>query len=90
MEREIVKIDEDEFGDQTGYGPWEWEGEVYYFVTRMPNNNCDGQGTDVIVQRESDDKFFKFTWFLSFSETYHFDDELVEVFEITKITTIYE
>jgi len=56
----------------------------------MPNNHCDGQGTDVIVKRESDGKYFKFTWILSFSETYHMDDEMLEVFPKTIKTIKYE
>lgn len=90
MKREIIKIDEDEFEDQTGYGPWEWEGEVYDKVAEFPNTHCDGQGTDVIVKRQSDGKFFKFTWILTRSENYHMDDEMTEVFERTIVTTIYE
>jgi hypothetical protein len=90
MEREVISIDEEEFGDQTGSGPWEWEGQTYTKVTDIPNNNCDGKGTDVIIKRESDGKFFKFTWILSFSENYYMDDEIVEVFPKQTITVTYE
>jgi hypothetical protein len=89
IEREVISLDED-FEDQTGNGPWEYQGEVYNKITENPNNNCDGQGTDVIVQRESDGKYFEFTWILSRSETYWMDDEMSEVFPKTITTTIYE
>jgi hypothetical protein len=90
MKRETIEIDDDEFEDQTGSGPWEWQNEVYDKVTEFPNNNCDGQGTDVIVKRQSDGKFFKFTWFIGWSENYHMAREMREVFERTIVTSIYE
>ena len=86
-DRETIELDEEEFDDQTGSGPWEYRGEVYHKVTDMPNNHCDGQGTDVIVKRLSDGKHFKFTWILTRSENYDMGDEMVEVFP-KKITTI--
>lgn len=88
-DREVISLDEN-FEDQTGYGPWEYEGEVYNKITDYPNNKCDGQGTDVIVQRVSDNKFFKFTWILSRSENYYMDDEMEEVFPKTITKIIYE
>ena len=88
-EREVIEITED-FDDQTGYGPWEYQGEVYNKVNQYPDNNCDGQCTRVIVQRESDGKYFEFTWMLAFSQTYHMSDEMVEVFPKKITTTIYE
>ena len=88
-ERERINLTED-FEDQTGYGPWDYEGEIYTKIDSFPDNNCDGQCTRVIVQRESDGKFFEFTWMLSFSENYHMDDEMVQVFPKTITTKIYE
>jgi hypothetical protein len=91
MDRERINIeDEDAFGDQTGNGPWELNGETYTFVTEIEHNKCDGQCTDVIIKRESDGKYFKFTWMLSFSENYYFDDEIVEVFPKQTIKVTYE
>ena len=87
--REVIKLTE-EFDDQTGDGPWEYEGETYNKIAESPDNNCDGQCTRVIVQRVSDGKYFKFTWLLSFSQNYHMDDKMVEVFPKIINTTIYE
>jgi hypothetical protein len=89
-ERERIAIDEEEFGDQTGDGPWEWEGQTYTKVTEMPDNACDGQCTRVICKRESDGKYFKFTWMLSFSQNYYMDDEIIEVFPKQIVTVEYE
>jgi len=88
-ERERIPLDDD-FEDQTGYGPWEYKEQVYNKVTEVPNTHCDGEGTDVIVQRVSDNKYFKFTWILTRSENYHMDDEMVEVYPKLITTTIYE
>jgi len=87
--REVIVLT-DEFDDQTGYGPWEYQDQIYKKITEYANNQCDGQGTDVIVQRESDGKYFKFTWILSFSQNYYFDDEMVEVFPKKITKTKYE
>lgn len=89
MKRERIELTDD-FDDQTGYGPWEYQGEIYNKITEFPDNNCDGQCTRVIVQRKSDGKHFEFTWMLSFSEKYYMDDEMVEVFPKTITTTIYK
>jgi hypothetical protein len=57
-------------------------------VTTLANNECDGQGHDVIVKRTSDGKFFKYFWMLTFSEKYYFSDEMKEVFPKTITTYI--
>jgi len=88
-ERIVISLDEN-FEDQTSDGPWEYEREFYNKITDYPNNHCDGQGTDVIVQRVSDLKYFRFTWILSRSENYYMDDEMEEVFPKTITKIIYE
>ena len=87
--REKIKIDES-FGDQTSYGPWVYKDEMYVKINE--SSSCgDGQEHNVIVQRESDNKYFKFTWTYfpdSCSSDYEYDDCLIEVFPKTSI--IYE
>jgi len=86
--REIIKIDES-FGDQTGQGPWDYKNEIYSKINEVKRHG-DGQETDVIVQRKSDNKYFKFTWTYfpdSCSDDYEFDNELCEVFPNSMIIT---
>lgn len=91
MKREIIKLtelekEEIDFTDDKG---WELDnGEIFDYVTTLPNTNCDGQGHDVIVKRTSDGKFFKYFWMLTFSENYYFSDEMEEVFPKTITTYI--
>jgi len=79
----------DEFEDQTCDGPWEMEGETYKKITETLSHS-DGECTTVIVQRESDEKFFSFSWVYTYSQNYSMDDELYEVFPKTITTTTYE
>ena len=61
MKREEIEItDTEEFGDFTGDGPWKWEGQTYNKVEKIHRHNCDGECWDMIIQRESDKKYFKF------------------------------
>jgi len=84
VKREIVNIDEN-FGDQTSNGPWEFEGEVYTKVDQSEKFG-DGREVTVVVQRESDKKYFVFTWvWFPSAGDYEFDDRLKEVFPV--ITT---
>jgi hypothetical protein len=93
--REIVKVTGDDFGDFTGYGPWEVNGEVYEKVTEINTSHMsDGESRKVIVKRQSDGKFFKFDWWDAGSHNgYIFCDGgegLEEVFPKVITTTIYE
>jgi len=91
MSKEIIKItDLRAFGDETGDGPWEVNGETYTFVETYRGEHCDGECHNVIVKRESDDKLFKFTW-RYYRDNYYFNDpELEEVTPKTITKTIYE
>lgn len=89
IEREIVKID-DSFEDQTSRGPWEFKGETYDYITESEKFG-DGVETSVIVQRRSDEKYFRFCYCYfpnSCGESYEFDTELEEVFP--KASVVYE
>lgn len=69
----------------------ELKGETYQQVTRVNMSEfSDGPSWDYIIQRQSDDKFFKFNiWDAGEHNGYVFEDEyIIEVFE--KRTTIYE
>lgn len=94
IKREFIKVTGEEFGDFTGYGPWEVKGEKYYKVTEINTSHMsDGESWDVIIQRESDDKFFKFNWWEGGNDGYVFcdgEDGIEEVFAKTKRATIYE
>jgi hypothetical protein len=61
MKIEKIKIDET-FGDQAGFGPWEYKGEIYTIVDYVQKHDNEKTETEVRIQRKSDGKFFKFTW----------------------------
>ncbi len=88
IEREIVKVTADDIEDYTDdSGSWDIHGEIYHFVKDILVP-ADGEGHDVIIQRESDKKFFRFCWCLTRSETYRFYDDFTEVFEKVETVTI--
>lgn len=89
-EREVVKVDLDKF-DFTSKGPWEVDGHEYIFIEDKPTDDCDGECHNVIIKRTTDNKFFSYDWWYHPSSgDYIFEDEqLVEVFKKTTITTIY-
>jgi len=92
MKKEVIKLNELELEeiDFTAESEFELDnGDVFEYIDTIPNNNCDGQGQDVIYKRESDGKFFKHFWMLTFSENYHFSDTMTEVIPETKTITTY-
>ena len=95
MEREVVKVSGDDFGDFTSNGPWYVNGETYTLVKQINNTpHCDGECWEVIVKRESDQKYFKFDWWdAGYHNGYIFcdgSDGLTEVFPKQVITVTYE
>ena len=92
IEREIIKINQENWGDFTGHGPWELNGEIYNFIEDYPSRDCDGECHNVVVERQSDKKLFRFTWEYSHGRgNYYFDDdELEEVFLKIVTTRKYE
>ena len=89
IEREIITLTEEDNSDFTGRGPWTINCEDYIFVEDYPSQDCDGECHNVIMVRESDEKYFRFTW-QYYHDNYYFDDELYEVFPKTTLKTIYE
>ena len=47
-DREIIILDKELWGDFTGYGPWEYNGETYVFVEDYPSHDCDGECHNVV------------------------------------------
>lgn len=92
MDRESFIIPEDEIDDYTGIGPWKFKNEIYNFIEDYPGIDCDGECHNIIVQRESDLKYFHFTWMLTRSENYHYEGHWVEVKSkiITSIIWIWD
>jgi hypothetical protein len=76
--KETFNVGEEEMDDFTGNGPWEISGQTYTFVDDVLVSG-DGEAHDVIVQRQSDGKYFKFGWCLSWSQNYHYDPHWREV-----------
>lgn len=89
MIRETFKVPEDDLGDFTNKGPWEIKGETYVFIDDYPTRDCDGECHNVIIKRESDQKYFKFTW-QYYRDNYYYEDEFVEVFPETVTKTTYK
>ena len=62
MEKEKIKLTEEEmeFFDFTGGSKWELRGEIYDFVEEIRTDEMsDGESWDIVVKRQSDNKFFK-------------------------------
>jgi len=87
--REKIAIDKS-FGDLTDNGPWFFQGETYRYIDEIVDFG-DGEEHWVIVQRESDRKFFTFCWIYSHRSGdyfFEYDLPLTEVFQ--KPTVTYE
>jgi len=87
-EREIILVDYHE-NDFTSTGPWIINNETYNFVEDYMDGSCDGECHNVIILREKDNKYFKFTWNY-YHENYYFQDKFVEVFPTIITKTIYK
>ena len=87
IKRESFYVPEDEIDYFTSKGTWKIKGEVYNFVEDYPSRDCDGECHNVVVQRESDKKYFEFSWMYTYSQNYHYEDEWREVFR-KEVTTI--
>lgn len=90
LEREKFTFPESEIKDFTSNDEWEFNGEIYKFVEDYPSRDCDGECHNVVTQRKSDGKYFKFNWLYSYSQNYYYEEDWVEVFKevVTKINWI--
>jgi hypothetical protein len=90
-ERESYTISKDTWGDGdfTSEDQWEFEGETYVFM-RDELVSGDGEAHRVICQRESDGKYFEFSWLYTYSQDYQYGNTLTEVFPKTITKTVYE
>ena len=89
MERETFNVPQDEIDDFTGEGSWEINDDLYTWVETIRTAG-DGEWFDVITKREGDGTYFRFSWGISWSQTYRYGEEWKEVFPKTITKTIYE
>jgi hypothetical protein len=96
MEREVINLtdEEKEDFDFTGGTQWKLRGETYKFVEEINTSQySDGPSWDIIVERESDGKHFKWNcWDAGYHNGYIMSDGDDDIIEVTpkKITkTIY-
>jgi len=93
IKREIVKVKKEEGYDLADNVSCTINDNVYNFVETFLSP-ADGEGHTVIFKRKSDEdekeKFFEFSWFLSFSENYFYGSQLREVFPKKIEKYIYE
>ena len=102
MEREKIKLSEEELENfefaTTGYkgDRWKLRGEIYdYFETVRTDQYSDGPSWDIIVQRQSDSKFFKWNcWNAGDVNGYIMSDgdeyQIQQVFPKTILKITYE
>ncbi len=98
MERERVVLTEEELCDfdfTGGYEglTWELRNEVYHFVKKIRTDQySDGPSWDIVVKRESDNKYFKWNCWDAGSAYYmeSGDNYMEEVFPKTVTTVTYE
>ena len=88
MKREIIQFEEEEMDDFTDKGPWIIKGETYKYIDSYPVDYCDGEGTEVVIQRESDSKYFIFCWSY-YHDSYFFEPEFEEVKKKVIKKTVY-
>jgi len=101
MEKEQIKLNEEElrefdFTDSGKGATWKLKGETYLWCDEVRTDAMsDGPSWETIVQRKSDDKFFKWNcWDAGYHNGYIMSDgdiyQMEEVFPKTTTTVIYE
>jgi len=86
MKRERFNVPEEEIDDFTAEDcTWDINGEQYTYIDKFRING-DGEWYGVVVQRESDKKYFQFNWGIGWSQNYHYGQQWREV--KPKVTTI--
>ena len=94
MKKETIYLTEEELEDFdfTGGNKWELRGEIYNFVEQIdiPNGD-DGEIWEIVVQRKSDDKYFKWDCWRTSYEYYMSDGDnyMEEVFPKTVNKVVY-
>ncbi len=81
MKREIIIVEEEEIKDFTKQNcTWEIKGENYKYIDRQIYGREDGLWNKVIVQRESDQKYFQFTFMDNLKRScFEYNDEWKQV-----------
>jgi hypothetical protein len=93
MNREVIKLTDEEMEDFdfTGGRQWELRGETYKFITEIRTDAMsDGPSWDIVVQRESDNKYFKWNVWEHPREYYmeSGDNYMTEAFQEKTITYV--
>ena len=89
MKREIFNVIQQEINDFTNTNcSWEIKGEKYNFIETHIESG-DGECHAVIVQRESDGKYFEFGWSY-YRDNYYYEEEWCEVKPKVITKTIYK
>ncbi len=93
MKKEIILVTEKDFKEfdfsiRRKGQYFEFNDVVYHFVFRERIDG-DGEWHRVIIQRESDKKFFEYSWG-EYRDRYFFEPDFTEVFEEKQIMTIYK
>ena len=70
MERECFNVSKDEVDDYTQESDWIVKGEVFKFIDTFRSNG-DGEWHAVIVQRQSDLKYFRFDYGYGDTKNYY-------------------
>ena len=86
LDREHFNVTEEEIGDYSSKDCWIIKGETYKFIEDYPSIDCDGECHNVVTQRESDGKYFEFSWILTRSENYNYDERWSEVHKKEVVT----
>ena len=97
VKKEKIYLTEDELMnfDFTGGSKWELRNEIYNFIVKIRTDEMsDGESWDIVVKRESDDKFFKWNcWDAGSHNGYMMengDNYMEEVFPKVITKTVYE
>lgn len=81
ISKKSFDVPEDMIEDYTSKGPWNINGETYNYIDSFRVDG-DGEWKAVIVQRESDNKYFKFEWGY-YRDNYSYEPEWNEVVKST-------
>ena len=88
MEREFLNVPEDEIDDFSNENcTWKIQGKKYKYIDKIRVDG-DGEWYGVIVQRQSDKKYFEFNWGLV--QRYHYVPNWKEVKPKEATITIYD
>jgi hypothetical protein len=89
MGKEVIIIAESKIRDFTKKsGSWEIDNEKYNFIDTFLDTHGEGESHAVIVQRESDGKYFQFGWDY-YHDNYGYEPEWCSVIPQVVTKTIW-